>query len=92
MDLPKDSSLRRPILIMQKSGVRAAAIVQDLLTLARRGAASKEVVDLNRIVSEYLRSPEYDMLLTLESGVEIEVHLSDELLTSPIDPFTFPRR
>ena len=80
MDLPKDSSLRRPILIMQKSGERAAAIVQDLLTLARRGAASKEVVDLNRIVSEYLRSPEYDMLLTFNPGVEIEVHLSDDLL------------
>ena len=80
MDLPKDSPLRRPILTMQKSGERAAAIVQDLLTLARRGAVSREVVDLNRIVAEHLRSPEYQMLLSFHPGVKIETHLNEDLL------------
>jgi PAS domain S-box-containing protein len=36
MQLPEDSPLREPILTIQKSGQRAAAIVQDLLALARR--------------------------------------------------------
>jgi len=80
MDLPEDSPLRKPIFTIQKSGEKAAAIVQDLLTLARRGAASTEVVDLNRIVTEYLRSPEYRMLLSFHPGVEIETRSADDLL------------
>jgi HAMP domain-containing protein len=37
MDLPEESNLRQPMQTILKSGKRAAAIVQDLLTLARRG-------------------------------------------------------
>ncbi|HIJ40622.1 MAG TPA: PAS domain S-box protein [Deltaproteobacteria bacterium] len=80
LDLPEDSLLRKPILTMKKSGERAAAIVQDLLTLARRGVASKEIVDLNRIVTEHFQSPEYEMLLTFHPGVEFEASLADDLL------------
>jgi len=80
MDLPEESPLRKPIFTIQKSGERAAAIVQDLLTLARRGVASREVVDLNRIVTEYLRSPEYRALLSFHPGVEIETRPGDDLL------------
>ncbi len=80
MDLPEDSPLRKPIFTIQKSGEKAAAIVQDLLTLARRGVASREVVDLNRIVTEYERSPEYRMLLSFYPGVEMEIRPADDLL------------
>ena len=80
MDLPEESPLRKPINTIQKSGERAAAIVQDLLTLARRGAAAEEIVDLNRIVNEYLLSPEYDLLLSFHSGAEIEAKLAKDLL------------
>ena len=80
LDLPEDSPLRKPISTIRKSGERAAAIVQDLLTLARRGAAPREVVNLNPIVTEHLRSPEYQRLLSFHPGVEIEVLLADDLL------------
>ena len=79
MDLSEDSPLRKPIFTIQKSGEKAAAIVQDLLTLARRGTVSSEIVDLNRIVTEYLRSPEYEMLLSFHPGVELEASLPDDL-------------
>ena len=79
MDLSEDSPLRKPIFTIQKSGEKAAAIVQDLLTLARRGTVSSEIVDLNRIVTEYLRSPEYEMLLSFHPGVELEASLADDL-------------
>jgi two-component system cell cycle sensor histidine kinase/response regulator CckA len=59
MDLPEDSPLREPILTIKKSGERAAIIVQDLLTLARRGVAISEVVNLNAIISDQLQSPEF---------------------------------
>jgi signal transduction histidine kinase len=35
MDLPQNSSLRKPVETIHESGQRAVAIVQDLLTVAR---------------------------------------------------------
>jgi len=80
MDLPKDSPLRKPLSTIQKSGEKAAAIVQDLLTLARRGVASEEIVDLNRIIDEYVRSPEHKMLLSFHSGTKLELDVARDLL------------
>jgi len=80
MDLPEDSHLRRPILTMQKSGQKATAIVQDLLTLARRGVAVTEVVKLNNIVSEYLISPECGKLKEFHPNVKLQTDLEADLL------------
>ena len=80
MDLKEDSPLRKPILTIQKSGEKAAAIVQDLLTLARRGVEATEVVNLNFIVSEYLQSPEHAKLELNHPGARIEMHLDEDLL------------
>ena len=71
MDLPKDSKLMRPLKIIQASGERAAAIVQDLLTLARRGVTQKERLDLNMIINEYLQTPESLTLKTEHPRVNI---------------------
>ena len=75
MQLPGDSPLRKSILTIQKSGEKAAAVVQDLLTLARRGVVTTEVVNLNDVISEYLKSPEQEMLQSHHPGVYIETHL-----------------
>ncbi|OPX36627.1 MAG: hypothetical protein B1H12_06735 [Desulfobacteraceae bacterium 4484_190.2] len=80
MDLPEDSPLKKPILTIQKSGEKAAAIVQDLLTLARRGVAVTEVVNLNNIISEYLKSPEYEKLKLYHPNVQVETDLETNLL------------
>jgi len=37
MQLPEKSALKKPIMTIKKSGEKATAIVQDLLTMARRG-------------------------------------------------------
>jgi len=79
MDIPDDSPLRKPILTMQKSGQKAAVIVQDLLTLARRGVTATEIVNLNQIVSEYLKSPEYRKLILYHPDVRIEARLKTDL-------------
>ncbi len=80
LDLPKDSPLRNPVLTIQRSGHRAADIVQDLLTLARRGVISTEVLNLNRMVSEYLNSPELKKLVSHHPTVQIETRLQGDLL------------
>jgi PAS domain S-box-containing protein len=80
MELPEDSPLRNPILTMQGSGQKAADIVQDLLTLARRGVITSDVLNLNDIVKDYLASPEHERLKAFYSGVQIETNLDRELL------------
>jgi two-component system cell cycle sensor histidine kinase/response regulator CckA len=80
MDLPPDSPLRNAILTVKKSGEKAAAIVQDLLTLARRGVAVKDIVQLNDIVSEYLESPEYNKLKRYHPQVELATDFETGLL------------
>jgi PAS domain S-box-containing protein len=80
MDLNEDSPLRKPIVTIQKSGEKAAAIVQDLLTLARRGVEATEVVNLNEIVLDYLLSPEHSKLELNHTNVTVEKCLDENLL------------
>jgi two-component system, cell cycle sensor histidine kinase and response regulator CckA len=60
--IPKGDPLNRHVTHILQSSQRGAAIIQDLLTLARRGVAVSEVVNLNDIVADYLMSPEFEKL------------------------------
>jgi len=80
LELPKESPLRKPILTIKKSGDKAAAIVQDLLTLARRGVSVREVLHLNKAIAEYLDSPEHQKLLFYHPNIRIRTDLYDDLL------------
>ena len=77
MDLPGDSPLRRPVEAMHASGLRAAAVVSDLLTVARGVASPREPVDLNGLVREYLDSPEYENLIAAHVSVTLLPWLAD---------------
>ena len=72
MDIPQDSPLHAPLQTIQKAGEKAAFIVQDLLTLARRGVATTEALDMVAVVSDYLDSPEHRKLLESHPGVNVE--------------------
>lgn len=80
LDLPGESPLREPIKTIKASGERAAAIVQDLLTMARRGVAVTETVNLNTIVSEQLQSLEFCSLEGQHPAVRVTVDLARDLL------------
>jgi len=80
MDLPEDSPLVTPLTTIQQSGFKAAAIVQDLLTLARRGVSISEIVNLNNIITEHLASPEFEKIKNFHSGLEIKTDLEPDLL------------
>ena len=79
LEIPEDSPLRKPILTIHESGKKAAAIVQDLLTLARRGVVNPEVVNLNDTISKYLKSPEHEKLRFYHPGVDVKTHLEENL-------------
>ena len=78
--IPDGSPFKRPIQIIKKTGEKAAAIVQDMLTLARRGVVTNEVISLNQIIKEYLQSPEYGKLISFHPDVEIKTNLGEGLL------------
>ena len=80
MDLPEESKLRKPVETIMESGNRAAAIVQDLLTVARGVATAKEPLSLNDMVSDYLISPELNKLKQFQPAVTIKTSLDGDLL------------
>ncbi len=80
LDLPEESPLREPILKIQQSGEKVSAIVQDLLTLARRGITTTEVANLNDIIFEYMKSPEYERLESFHPDIQVEINLHTDLL------------
>ena len=72
---------------MESSGQKAATTVQDLLTLARRGVATTEVVNFNTIIHDYLKSPEFQKLQIFHPEVRVETSLETTLfnvLGSPV--------
>ena len=82
-ELSPDDPMNETLSVIQQSGMRAAGIVQDLLSLARREVLSTEAVSLNNIIESYLSSPEHKNILNRHPGIEMRVKLADALL-----PFT----
>ena len=80
LGMEKDSPLRPYAANILKSAERGAAIIQDLLTLARRGVSVSEVTNLNDLVSEYLNSPEFQKLMLLHPQIRVETSLAPDLL------------
>lgn len=80
MKLPEDSPLRKYLVTIKTSGEKAAAMVQDLLTLARRGVEVREILNPNAIISETLASPEIGKLRFYHPNVNIETSLKKNVL------------
>ncbi|SHO50256.1 hybrid sensor histidine kinase/response regulator [Desulfopila aestuarii] len=77
LDMQEDDPLYKPLQNIKMSGDRAASIVQDLLTLARRGVAVKEVVEFRSLVQGYLESAEFGTLKKAHPEVVLDVDLAD---------------
>jgi signal transduction histidine kinase/ActR/RegA family two-component response regulator len=76
----ENEPLKKSLTKIQNTGVRAAAIVDDMLALSRRGAIISEIVNWNDIVSDYLESPEFEHLKHSFPNVRIEADLDPQLL------------
>jgi len=80
MQLPDNGELRHPIETIRESGMKASANVQDLLTLARRGIPTGEIVNLNKLIVEYLSSPEFIKMKSFHHQVSVHSELDDSLM------------
>jgi signal transduction histidine kinase/CheY-like chemotaxis protein len=74
--LPDDSPHGPLLTQIKDSGMRAAAIVADLLTLSRRAVVVEDVVDVNKVIAGYLKSPEYVELCHRYPNVTLMSHLT----------------
>jgi two-component system cell cycle sensor histidine kinase/response regulator CckA len=86
-DIPAESRLRSHVEKIMNGGGRAAAIVQDLLTLARRGVHSESVVNLNAVIEEFRKMPEFENLHFSHPRVLIRADLAPDLLNIKGSPF-----
>lgn len=80
LDLTPAHPMHKPLKTIHDSGLRAAAVVADLLTIARGAATTKEIVNLNTIITEYLRSPEHQDKCRCFPGISTNARLEDSLL------------
>jgi len=79
LDLPKESPLQRPLQTIKNAGERAAAIVQDLLAITRRGVQKAEILNLNTIINAYLQSPENENIRKRHPRIQLETKLEGDL-------------
>jgi PAS domain S-box-containing protein len=73
--LPKDSPLCSHVKIMHEAGLRAAAVVADLLTVARGEVSTRHVADLNMLAENFLKTPECQLLKERYPGIDISSRL-----------------
>jgi len=71
---------RKPLEAMRTSSQRAAELVEDLLTLARRNVARNEPLGLNEVIEEYRNSPQLKWL----QGEHPEVSFSWDVDAVPL--------
>jgi len=91
MQLPESSPFRKALVTIKSSGERAAAVVQDLLTLARRSIVVDKVFSINQIVKDYLLTLELEKLKTLHPNVNFQISLSADLLHIKGSPVHFSK-
>jgi len=80
MDIPEENPWRKHVSSILNSSLRAAAIIQDLLTLSRRGVTISEVVNLNKLIAEFYSMPEFEKMKTYHPNVSFKTDIEEDLL------------
>ncbi len=75
-----DSPLRHDIEEMQKAANRASHVIQDLLTLGRRGNYDRHPVQLNTLVDEYSNSAGFKSLMNEHPDIVVTRQLDPDLI------------
>lgn len=65
----------RPLTLIRDAGLKAGAIVQDLLTLARRGVKTTERFDLGQLMTRVFSSTEFAVLRSAHPDVRIVIQV-----------------
>jgi len=77
--LPEDSPVRTQIRRIENAARSAADVIQDLLTLARRGRYDMVPTDINEVVKEYLDSANFHKLTDTHPDISLSLSLDDSI-------------
>jgi len=80
MEIPEGQRARRHAEMIFQSTQRGAAIIQDLLTLARRGVTVSDVINLNDIIANFLKAPVFDNVRDYHPRVTFRTECDKNLL------------
>ncbi len=79
MDMQEDFKYREELMMMRDAGKRAAAVVNDLLTVARGATSKKETHNANVVISEYFNSVEFRELGQRYPHIKVTPYLEGKL-------------
>jgi PAS domain S-box-containing protein len=74
-----DPKIRDRVRKIAKSAEDAAAVIQDLLTMARRGRYDMHPLNLNRVISSYLESVSFEKLKEQHPNITCQIDLSQNI-------------
>lgn len=77
--LPEDSAIRSKLEIMGDAAKHAADVIQDLLSMARRGRYQMTTVNLNQVIKDYMHSINFEEIKNRNPQVEVTVETSEEI-------------
>jgi len=80
LEIPEGQRSRSHVEKILQSTEKGAAIIQDLLTLARRGVAASEVINLNSVVSGFLKTPVFEKTKDYHPRVTFRIEYDENLL------------
>ncbi|PKN20269.1 MAG: hypothetical protein CVU71_00270 [Deltaproteobacteria bacterium HGW-Deltaproteobacteria-6] len=80
MEIPEGHRGRRHVEKIMQSTEKGAAIIQDLLTLARRGVTSSDVINLNSITGDFLKTPVFENIRSYHPRVNFKTDCQTDLL------------
>jgi len=80
LEIPKEQRARNYAEKILQSTEKGAAIIQDLLTLARRGVTVSNVVNLNDVVLDFLKTPVFEKIKSHHPRVTFKTECQDNLL------------
>ncbi|MDA3940194.1 MAG: response regulator [Spirochaetia bacterium] len=80
MDIPKNSDIVPLVQAIKKSGLRAADVVSDLLTIAKGVASTRKPCTLNNLINQYINSPEFEKLKSQMGDIKLIQNLDKKLL------------
>jgi signal transduction histidine kinase/CheY-like chemotaxis protein len=79
-EVSEESLTKRYAQNILQGGERAAAIIQDLLTMARRGVSISQTVNLNQIVADAFKTPEFERVKSCHPDILFRSQVEKDLL------------
>jgi signal transduction histidine kinase/CheY-like chemotaxis protein len=80
LEIPEGNRSRDRVEQILQSTAKGAAIIQDMLTLARRGVMASDVINLYSVVSGFLKTPAFERLKDHHPLVTFRTEFDKDLL------------